>query len=66
VVGIETSVADNPVRRPRTLLYTDIVTTCYIVLFRISKRNPDPFGRISPGLPLPFFAQRANNDKRRV
>jgi hypothetical protein len=27
------------------VLYTHIVTTCYIVIFRISKRNPDPFGR---------------------
>jgi hypothetical protein len=31
---------------PGPLLYTDIVTTCYIVLFRISKPNPDPSRRI--------------------
>jgi hypothetical protein len=30
----------------RESLYNHIVTTCYIVLFRISKRNPDPFWRI--------------------
>jgi len=32
--------------RVRAVLYTDIVTTCYIVSFRISKPNPDPFRRI--------------------
>jgi hypothetical protein len=28
------------------VLYTHLVTHCYIVIFRISKRNPDPIGRI--------------------
>ena len=30
-------------------LYTHFVAGCYIVIFRISKRIPDTFGRILPG-----------------
>jgi len=32
-------------------LYTHFVAGCYIVIFRISKRIPDAFGRIWPGKP---------------
>ena len=36
----------RPAPAPPSLLYTHLVTHCYIVIFRISKPNPDPFGRI--------------------
>jgi len=40
---------EKTVHGPRTTLsralYNHIVTTCYIVIFRISKPNSDPFWR---------------------
>jgi len=35
-----------PVAASQPVLYTYLVTTCYIVIFRISKPNPDPTRRI--------------------
>ena len=46
MAGSRVAGVSYPFNRRTSLLYTDFVTCCYIVIFRISKRNSDPFGRI--------------------